>query len=217
VSPTPAHALIAVDASANRSKGARDPALWLPTNTAYHCEYVRNWIDVKNKYNLDMDAAELATIESVLGKSLSEGKRAEVLGIRSAAGDSTARFAFGMRKNNECGYSSLATNSDSLMLTISITPEAEHLESPIDIFLVLALDNQVLVLTPTGELVPFSGDINDLVAFVSEVTLKESFEFTLFECVFDAGIELNLFVAYMSKSGNFVFTPQPLNLKVVTN
>jgi hypothetical protein len=30
-----------VSASANRSKGARDPAVWLPPNQEFHCEYVR--------------------------------------------------------------------------------------------------------------------------------------------------------------------------------
>jgi len=33
--------LIAVSASANRSKGDRDPANWLPPNQDFHCEYVR--------------------------------------------------------------------------------------------------------------------------------------------------------------------------------
>lgn len=34
-------ALIAVSASANRSKGSRDIAQWLPPNTDYHCDYVK--------------------------------------------------------------------------------------------------------------------------------------------------------------------------------
>jgi len=35
------HTLIAVSASANRSKGDKDPANWLPPNEKFHCEYIR--------------------------------------------------------------------------------------------------------------------------------------------------------------------------------
>ena len=50
--------LIAVSASSNRSKSDRDPAEWLPTNTAYRCDYVRVWIDVKRAWNLSVDQVE---------------------------------------------------------------------------------------------------------------------------------------------------------------
>ena len=36
--------LIAVSASSNRSKGARDPAEWLPPRQEFHCQYVDAWI-----------------------------------------------------------------------------------------------------------------------------------------------------------------------------
>jgi hypothetical protein len=61
----PGH-LIAVHNGTNRSKGARDPAEWLPPNEAYHCAYVRAWIDVKRAWNLSMDRAEVAAIRRVL-------------------------------------------------------------------------------------------------------------------------------------------------------
>ena len=54
--------LIAVKASANRSKSDRDPAQWLPINETYHCEYVAAWIAVKQLWGLVMDAEEKATI-----------------------------------------------------------------------------------------------------------------------------------------------------------
>jgi hypothetical protein len=31
---------LAVSRSANRSKGAKDPAQWMPQNVAFHCEYI---------------------------------------------------------------------------------------------------------------------------------------------------------------------------------
>ena len=39
--------LIAVEAGANMSKGARGPSEWLPENRAYRCQYVRDWQGVK--------------------------------------------------------------------------------------------------------------------------------------------------------------------------
>lgn len=58
--------LIAVDASANRAKGDKDPAKWMPRNAAFHCDYVRIWVDVKERWRLTMDAAEKTKIQSVL-------------------------------------------------------------------------------------------------------------------------------------------------------
>jgi hypothetical protein len=56
--------LIAVSASSNRSKGARDPAEWLPM-PSYRCEYVRTWVEVKLRWNLSADPAEVSAIRSL--------------------------------------------------------------------------------------------------------------------------------------------------------
>jgi len=58
--------LIAVSASANRSKGARDPAEWLPPNEEFHCEYVRTWVITKAYWGLAMDGRERETVYTVL-------------------------------------------------------------------------------------------------------------------------------------------------------
>jgi hypothetical protein len=50
--------LIAVTASSNRSKSDRDPAEWMPPNSAYHCTYVRIWIEIKRAWDLSVDQAE---------------------------------------------------------------------------------------------------------------------------------------------------------------
>ena len=39
--------LIAVKASANRSKGAKGPDEWLPPTISYQCQYVRDWEAIK--------------------------------------------------------------------------------------------------------------------------------------------------------------------------
>jgi hypothetical protein len=56
--------LIAVSASSNRSKGAGDPAEWLPM-PSYRCEYVRNWVEVKLRWNLSVDSREVSAIRSI--------------------------------------------------------------------------------------------------------------------------------------------------------
>ena len=50
--------LIAVSASSNRSKSDSDPYLWMPTKYSYTCQYVNDWIAVKYRWNLRVDAQE---------------------------------------------------------------------------------------------------------------------------------------------------------------
>ena len=56
--------LLAVDASANRSKGNKSPAEWMPDNADYHCIYVDNFLYIVDKYHLDISDSERATINS---------------------------------------------------------------------------------------------------------------------------------------------------------
>lgn len=58
--------LIAVYRGANRSKGAQDPARWLPPNQAYHREYVSIWLKIKKEWGLSMDPEEARVIQSIL-------------------------------------------------------------------------------------------------------------------------------------------------------
>lgn len=58
--------LIAVSASANRSKSDRDPANWLPPDASAHCAYVAAWVAVKDRWGLGADPAELDAIDEVL-------------------------------------------------------------------------------------------------------------------------------------------------------
>jgi hypothetical protein len=60
--------LIAVSKFANRSKSAKDPSKWIPKNKKYHCEYINIWKNIKDDYNLIMDAEE----KSFVKKKLSE-------------------------------------------------------------------------------------------------------------------------------------------------
>jgi hypothetical protein len=50
--------LVAVTSSVNRSKGDRDPADWLPPRSSARCRYVEQWVAVKLRWKLRIDAAE---------------------------------------------------------------------------------------------------------------------------------------------------------------
>ena len=60
-------ALVAVTASSNRSKGARDPAEWMPASESAYCPYAAAWVAVKARYDLTMDRTEYDFLEDALG------------------------------------------------------------------------------------------------------------------------------------------------------
>jgi hypothetical protein len=59
--------LIAVTASANRSKGARGPEEWQPPDTTYWCEYATDWARIKDTWHLSVTADELEALREMLG------------------------------------------------------------------------------------------------------------------------------------------------------
>lgn len=58
--------LLAVSARANRSKGDRDPAGWLPPNPSFLCRYLEIWVQVKTRWKLTADQAEFNAIRNGL-------------------------------------------------------------------------------------------------------------------------------------------------------
>ncbi|WP_030282153.1 HNH endonuclease family protein [Streptomyces catenulae] len=64
--------LIAVEASANRSKSDGDAAAWLPENQGYRCTYVARQVAVKQKYGLWVTRDEKAAMSKVLNGCPSE-------------------------------------------------------------------------------------------------------------------------------------------------
>jgi hypothetical protein len=59
--------LLAVSAGSNRSKGAQDPSTWMPPAQEYRCTYAQQWVQVKEKYELSIDAAEQKKLENACG------------------------------------------------------------------------------------------------------------------------------------------------------
>ncbi|CAE6443064.1 unnamed protein product [Rhizoctonia solani] len=58
--------LLAVSASSNRMKGDKDPSKWMPSSEAFHCKYVRAWIQVKRHYKLAVDQTEKEALEKYI-------------------------------------------------------------------------------------------------------------------------------------------------------
>lgn len=56
--------LIAVKASANRSKGAKSPDQWMPENEDYWCTYIENWEAIKLRWGLLMTVKESSTVNN---------------------------------------------------------------------------------------------------------------------------------------------------------
>ncbi|GAA3910075.1 cell wall-binding repeat-containing protein [Microbacterium invictum] len=63
------YALNSSSTASNQSKGDKDPAKWMPTNSAYRCEYATSWALVKYRWSLAVDSAELTALKSLLSGS----------------------------------------------------------------------------------------------------------------------------------------------------
>jgi hypothetical protein len=57
--------LLAVDDGENQSKSAKGPSEWMPPDANYHCEYVRKWDFLVNKYELELAAEDVTLIKQV--------------------------------------------------------------------------------------------------------------------------------------------------------
>ena len=80
--------LIAVTASANRSKGDQDPKTWLPSKGK--CTYIESWVAVKVRYSLTFDTGELSVIQSYFTSCPITNVSSEVLSGYETAGNQLA-------------------------------------------------------------------------------------------------------------------------------
>ncbi|MGD9618652.1 MAG: HNH endonuclease family protein [Mycolicibacterium sp.] len=54
--------LLAVDGPTNQDKGDKEPAEWMPPNSAFHCQYAMQFIAVLRGYRLPVDAPSAAVL-----------------------------------------------------------------------------------------------------------------------------------------------------------
>ena len=82
--------LVAVTATSNRSKGDKDPALWMPRYGK--CRYVTEWTAVKLRWSLKIDAAEkrkLLAVAKTCGKVTVKVTKASIKKAPTTASSST--------------------------------------------------------------------------------------------------------------------------------
>lgn len=58
--------LVAVDGPTNQDKGDAEPALWLPPNAAFHCQYAVQFIAVLRGYGLAVDAPSVPALREAI-------------------------------------------------------------------------------------------------------------------------------------------------------
>lgn len=60
-------AILAVSDASSVARNDEDPGRWLPSNDAYLCDYLRNWVYMKTLYKMSVDPGER---ESIAASSL---------------------------------------------------------------------------------------------------------------------------------------------------
>jgi hypothetical protein len=63
---TDGRTLLAVTTASNRQKADSDPSNWLPPLAAAQCPFVSDWLAIKARWGLTMDASEHARIRNLL-------------------------------------------------------------------------------------------------------------------------------------------------------
>jgi hypothetical protein len=206
-----AKSLIAVSASANRSKGSRGPAQWLPPNHDYRCDYVKDWYEVKRRHRLALGSQDIAAIESVIGAPLMFAARDESEGWDEIERrPSSAVFGIGIRRVDECAYTRQANPTDEIVVTVSVLPDPAHLNQAFLIHLVAEIDGSLFNINNRGQFSQFNGELGALAPFKDTMFLRQSHEFTAFSGVLNDTLIMNLYVGYSTESGDFVYTNDPI-------
>ncbi len=58
--------LISVDGTENMKKGSSSPEGYLPPNSTYRCQYLKNWLTIKTLWNLEMTPSEATAITAAI-------------------------------------------------------------------------------------------------------------------------------------------------------
>jgi hypothetical protein len=206
--------LQAMDDSTNSSKSDKDPANWLPPNESHHCDYVKNWVEVKSLYNLTYDDAEKVAIEGILGTTIDYGARKSVTGLLASTAAPTGRFSLGITNGTSCGYSSAGSVFTSTLIDFSITPASDHLNQTVDIIIVAVLGSDIYSISDKLQLIPYTGDATKLAAFIPSTTFQESRQFEFIQATFNDPLSVSLYLAYRLESGDLVYSPEPFTIAV---
>ncbi|THV42849.1 proprotein convertase P-domain-containing protein [Glycomyces buryatensis] len=107
--------------SVNSSKGADDPAEWMPPNTAVRCDYVKAWTHVKYLYNLTVDSAEKSAIQSHLNTYCGTSGGDPGTGDCTGSSNSARTITEGSTVSSTIALSCSGSASSSSSVTVNIT------------------------------------------------------------------------------------------------
>ena len=208
------YTLQAMDDSTNASKSDKDPANWLPPSESFHCDYVKNWVEVKSLYELSYDDAEKAAIEDILGTTIDNGARKTVSGLQASTAEVAGRFSLGITNNDNCGYSPSGSLYSSVLIDFAITPKEEHLNELVDILVVAVLGTDIYSVSNQLQLVPYKGNASQLVAFVPQTSFKESRQFEFIKTSFDSPISVSIYLAYRLSNGDLIYSSESFEVSI---
>lgn len=125
-------------------------------------------------------------------------------------GSTLASFSLGLTRDNRITYRTEARALDAVDIIASIRPEPLQIGKLADIFLLVAQGDSFIMLNSSGELLPWSGDVEKLVPMLSNVTLEELLEITIFSGVVGVVGQYPVYLAYREvNSSNFFYTANP--------
>lgn len=211
------YALIAVHNGANRSKSDRDPANWMPESTVYHCEYIKNWVAVKQDYALTMDDAERVAVNKILNLTNSSARRTVRSGyLMTATGDVEldAEFSVGLERVGVCGYVNAARSVDAINISGSITASPHHIGQIADLFVVAQVGSQLFQRLSDGSFVPWDFSITTLQPSARNARLSDSTAVNITTGVLGLAANIDIFLAYRTQAGEFVYTPTPVSVRI---
>ena len=149
---------------------------------------------------------------SVLAQSVGD-KRTEIAGKRLDDKATTARFAVGLTRDKGVTFRDQARSSDEIRIAIRVVPETVHINHLGDVFVLVFIGDTPHMITASGQLLPWNGELTALQPFLSKVTLTASMNLDVFTGVVGNLGAFPFFVAYQdTPSGDFVYTPSGTSL-----
>lgn len=113
---TDSRTLVAVTNSVNRSKGADDPAEWMPEDNT--CKYIDQWVAVKMRWQLTVDSAEKKALKTRAEQCSNVTITVTTADVSGGSGDGGAQIS---QVVYDPPGSDTAANADQETVTISNT------------------------------------------------------------------------------------------------
>lgn len=204
--------LIAVDDGANQSKSDRDPAVWMPPNAAYHCEYIKSWVLAKDAYGLSMDTAEKAAINNVLSTRAAGPKSRP--GASSIGAQTSTSFTLGLTRPGVCGYMDSSPRTAQISIAGTVSPDSRHIGQKADLVVVIQAGSSIFMRTKAGAFLPWDMQVSTLAPATEGLTLNRQMNIDVFTGALGIAAGLDIFLGYKLQSGELVYSSTPVRLDI---